>query len=135
LIKIGSFDDPTISQGVNGFKADGDGEYDINLSFTTGGNTNKTFTGGDSLQYTISGSGISASSFDFLSHPAGGHGPFITAAHIQNTTGAGSGGSGWVADSVGGTIHLQDVPEPSSFLLVGLGVVGILAWSSRRTAA
>jgi hypothetical protein len=135
LIKTGSFDDPTISQGVNGFKADGDGEYDINLSFTTGGNTNKTFTGGDSLQYTISGSGISASSFDFLSHPAGGHGPFITAAHIQNTTGAGSGGSGWVADSVGGTIHLQDVPEPSSFLLAGLGVVGILAWRSRRTAA
>jgi hypothetical protein len=95
LIKTGSFDDPTISQGVNSFKADGDGLYDIKLSFTTGGNVNKIFTNGDSLQFTISGAGISASSFDFMSAPSGDHGPFITAAHIQNTTGVGHGGSGW----------------------------------------
>jgi hypothetical protein len=134
LTKTGSFDVPTIGQGVDSFKADGDGDYDINLSFTTGGNVAETFTNGDSVQYTISGDGISASSFDFLSHPDGGQGPFTTAAHIQNTTGAGSGGSGLVADSTGGTIQLQNVPEPSSCLLAGLGLIGMLVWRTRRMA-
>jgi len=128
LIKAGSFDTPTISEGENAFKADGDGYYDLKLSFTTGGNTSKTFTNGDTLQYTITGTGISASSFDFLSFTTGGDsGPFTTAAHIQNTTGAGDGGSGWVADSTGGSIHLVDVPEPSSVVIALLGVVGLFA--------
>jgi hypothetical protein len=41
LIKTGSFDTPTIGQSANAFKADGDGLYDIQMSFTTGGNTSK----------------------------------------------------------------------------------------------
>ncbi len=133
LIKTGAFDTPTISQGVNAFKADGDGDYDIQLSFTTGGNTNKTFTQGDSIQYTITGAGISASSFNFLSNPDGGHGPFTTAAHIQNTTGAGNGGSGWIADTSGGSFHLIEVPEPSSIALAFFAMacsVGI--WRRRK---
>jgi len=118
LVKGGSFDTPTISQGDNAFKADGDGEYDILLSFTPGGNTSKTFTIGDSLQYTITGAGLTANSFAFLSNPAGGHGPFYFAAHSQNTTGAGSGGSGWVTGpaTTGGAI-----PEPAAATLALLG--------------
>ena len=132
LVKGGSFDTPTISQSEDAFKADGDGKYDVHFSFTTGGNVSKTFTTGDSLHYTITGAGISASSFDFLSTPAGGHGPFITAAHVQNTTGVGSGGSGWVADTTGGTIVTQSVPEPTSVALFALGLVGMAAWGRRR---
>jgi hypothetical protein len=132
LVKLGSFDTPTIGQGEDAFKADGDGKYDIQLLFTTGGNTSKTFTNGDSLQYTISGTGISASSFDFLSTPAGGHGPFVTAAHVQNTTGAGSGGSGWVADNTNGSISIVTVPEPSSVVLLALGFLGLVAWGRPR---
>jgi hypothetical protein len=132
LVKGGSFDTPTIDQGENAFKADGDGKYDIHFSFTTGGNVSKTFTTGESLQYTITGAGISASSFDFMSAPDGGHGPFITAAHVQNTTGVGSGGSGWVADTTGGTIVTQSVPEPTSVALFALGLVGTAAWGRRR---
>jgi PEP-CTERM motif len=132
LVKGGSFDTPTIDQGENAFKADGDGKYDIHFSFATGGNVSKTFTTGDSLQYTITGAGISASSFDFMSAPDGGHGPFITAAHIQNTTGVGNGGSGWVADTTGGTIVTQIVPEPSSVALFALGSVGMAVWGRRR---
>jgi hypothetical protein len=50
----------------------------------------------------------------------GGAGPFVTAAHIQNTTGAGHGGGGGVADTTGGTFH-GSVPEPSSIALAALG--------------
>jgi hypothetical protein len=132
LVKGGSFDTPTISQGEDGFKADGDGKYDIQFLFTVGGNVSKTFTTGDSLQYTITGAGISASSFDFISTPAGGHGPFITAAHVQNTTGVGNGGSGWVADTTGGNITTQTVPEPSSVALFALGSVGMVVWGRQR---
>jgi hypothetical protein len=132
LIKTGSFDTPSIDQMVNGFKADGDGLYDISMSFTTGGNMSKTFTGGDTLQYTISGNGISASSFNFLSAPDGGHGPFVTAAHIQNTTGAGSGGSGWIADSNSGNIVLTNLPEPSTILMAALGAIGLVGLRLRR---
>jgi hypothetical protein len=124
LVKGGSFDTPTISQMEDGFKADGDGLYDIQFGFTVGGNTSKTFTNGDSLQYTITGTGLTATSFDFLSTPDGGHGPFTMAAHIQNTTGPGSGGSGWIADSTGGT--LTPVPEPATFVLFG-SALAILA--------
>jgi hypothetical protein len=132
LIKTGSFDAPDVNQGVNAYKADGDGDYDIKLDFTTGGNVSKTFTSGDSIQYTINGTGISAASFNFLSQPDGGHGPFITAAHIQNTTGLGSGGSGWVADSTGGSFHFGNTPEPSSFVLAAGGIVGALMLVRRR---
>ncbi len=136
IVKSGSFDTPTIHQGVNAFKADGDGDYDIQFSFTTGGNVSKTFTNGDVLQYAITGNSISAESFDFLSNPDGGHGPFVTAAHIQNTTGAGSGGSGWVADTTGGTIVITNVPEPSSILLGALGLIaGVVPCCRRRRAA
>ena len=121
LAKTGSFDTPSISQGVDGFKADGDGKYDIQLSFTTGGNASKTFTNGDSLKYTITGAGLTANSFAFLSQPDGGHGPFYFAAHSQNTTGAGSGGSGWIT---GPATSGSPIPEPASAALAVLGSLG-----------
>jgi hypothetical protein len=116
-VQGGSFTLPTITQTLNGFMADGDGKYDINLAFAVGGNTSQTFGNGDSLTYDVSANNgtLTANDFNHLSAPAGGHGPFFTAAHVQNTTGAGSGGSGWIAP----------VPEPSATLLVPLG--GILA--------
>jgi hypothetical protein len=113
--KGGSFTDPTITQGEDAFMADGDGKYDIQLAFAVGGNASTVFGVGDSVSYDISATGLTANDFNQLSTPAGGHGPFFTAAHVQNTTGTGSGGSGWIAP----------IPEPSATLLVPLG--GILA--------
>ena len=61
--------------------------------------------------------GLTASAFDLLSTPAGGHGPFFTAAHVQNTTG---GGSGWIAP--GGA----SVPDgASTAILLGIALLGI----------
>jgi hypothetical protein len=119
-IKSGTFDTPTISQGLNAFKADGDGDYDISFGFTTGGVANKVFGAGETDTWDISATGLTANDFNQLSAPDGGHGPFFTAAHVQNTTGAGSGGSGWISPSV---------PEPSATLLVPLG--GILGFVLR----
>jgi hypothetical protein len=127
LAQTGSFDTPSISQGVDAFKADGDGFYDILLSFSSGGNVNKTFTQGDILEYTISAPGLTATSFDFLSAPAGGHGPFHLAAHIQNT--GGGEDSGWVTDSTGGSLI---VPEPTSATLALLAMSMLLVALSRH---
>ncbi len=39
------------------------------------------------------------------------------------------------AQSVAGSITVSAVPEPSSYLLMGLGVAGLLAWRRRQQAA
>jgi len=115
--KTGTFDDPTISSGANAFKADGDGKYDILFGFATSGSGGGVhqFGVGDSVQYTVTGIGsLVAASFNFPSSPDGGHGPFLTAAHVQSI-GEGSD-SGWVT-----------LPEPVTLGLMALGFVGLAA--------
>lgn len=110
--KIGAFSDPSISLGTNAFQADGDGRYDILLSFSVAGPSNR-FTQGDSVSYTITGiPTLTAASFGFLSAPAGGHGPFYHAQHVQ---GIGEDGalSGWVTG--------PRVPEPATLAALALG--------------
>ncbi|MBI2826021.1 MAG: hypothetical protein HYX69_15155 [Planctomycetia bacterium] len=121
--KSRAFTTPTIATAANAFKADGDGFYDIDLAFAVGSGAS-TFRSGDSIEYTITGiASLNALSFNFLSKPAGGHGPFIMAAHVQNTGGAGGGSSGWVTDSGGGQVL---IPEPATCLLAALAGLGIL---------
>ena len=112
----------SITQGVDCCKADGDGFYDIQLGFATNGTG---FQSGQTVVYDITGiSGLTASSFDFLSTPAGGHGPFLTAAHVLNTTGVGSGGSGWIAPN--------PVPLPAAVWLFGSGLLGLAGIARKR---
>lgn len=120
LGQTGAFILPTIGQTTNGFKADGDGFFDIRLTFDSSGTNEHRFTAGDSLRYSVSGSGLLASSFVFLSSPDGGDGPFYSAAHV-NATGAGGLESRWIAA----------VPEPSSALLLIAGA-GLLGRRRRR---
>jgi hypothetical protein len=80
-VKAGTFTDPVLAVGVNAFQADGDGLYDIELAFANSGA--ERFGAGE-VSYTITGiPALTASSFNFLSAPAGGNGPFHTAAHVQ----------------------------------------------------
>ncbi len=118
----GGYDAPAISLGVNTFKADGDGKYDILFNFSIGGSEANRFTANESLVYEISGiPGLTAADFGCLSQPAGGAGPFYAAAHVQRI-GAGLV-SGWVSATDAMSFPL--VPEPQPTALLGFGAA---AW-------
>ena len=117
--KTGSFGDPTISVGIDNFKADGDGYFDIEIAFVK--SESKRFGVGDKVEYTITGiDSLTVGSFDFISTPDGAPGIFITAAHV-GATGQDNGQSGWVS-----------TPEPSSFFLLSMGALGFLFYARRR---
>jgi hypothetical protein len=121
----------TPSLATDSFKADGDGFYDISFGFpTTSGNT---FGSGTQAIFDIeatnaaTASALMPESFAFLSKPAGGHGPFYAAAHVQNT-GVGNSGSGWIAPSGFTTV----VPVPAAVWLFGSGLMGLVAIAHRK---
>jgi hypothetical protein len=108
---------PSPDLGTDAFKADGDGKYDIRFDF--GLTPSTAFSASDYLTYTITGiPTLTSSNFQFLSKPAGGHGPFYAAIHVL---GIGImdvndlSDSGWVA---GQPSTLVVVPEPASGLLL-----------------
>lgn len=118
--KSGTFADPSITAKVDNFKADGDGLYDIEFAFAT--KAGDRFGAGESLEVTITGiASLTASSFNFVSTPDGGHGPFVTAAHVQGIADTGDGTSGWVT-----------VPEPSTLALGALGAISLSLFAARR---
>ena len=123
LPSSGSYDLPVIGQVANSYKAGSDKYYDINLMFESS-NANsgvKRFTQGDVLVYNVTGSGITAGSFDYYSDPGGAAGPFHSAAHIQNTPN-GEGCSVWVSTA----------PEPSAAIYSLLTATVGFALSRKR---
>jgi hypothetical protein len=100
--------------GLTGYKAGGDGYYDIVIVFPT--SRLKRFSAGETVIVDFLATGLTEDYFRSLSSPGGDSqaGPFLSAAHVQ---GIGEY-SGWVAPS-------SPVPEPSTLLLLASGVVSL----------
>jgi len=99
--------------------------FDIEFDFFTNGNN---FGAGDVLVYDIfSPAPIDANTF--LAFNSSGKGPFETAAHVQSI--GLNGGSGWIAPGSGS----NPVPEPTTMLLVGIGLIGLIGFGCKRFKA
>jgi len=107
----------SVLKGADSFKADGDGLYDINFTYTPG---TKAFGAGESQTYFITTRAgvISASDFtNYLSATGGGNGTWAAAVHVQNTP-SGQGGSAWVG-------AVNPVPVPAAVWLFGSGAAAL----------
>lgn len=122
-IKTGDFDLPKLAFALNAYKADGDGFYDIKLTFSP--KNSERFNYGEKLSYQVSYSGgtIEETSFSFLSEPGGEIGPFTSAAHVRGT--ANGSGSAWISS----------VPEPTTALYTMVAAGICLTVRRRRPAA
>jgi len=119
-----------IVTGIDAFKADGDGYYDILFHWKD----NELITGQTAV-YLITGiADIEVLDFNFFSTPKkNDETSFLSAAHVQ---GIGSG-SGWVAPTEGnyddgGGGGGNGVPEPSTIILLGAGLFGLGLFGKRN---
>jgi len=116
-----------ILTGVDAYRAGGDGYYDIVFDFPPPpGNNAARFNAGEDLVYTITGTGITADSFNFFGEPGPGEGnpgPYLSVARFQST-GPDQEGSDWVGA----------VPVPAAVWLFGSGLLGLVGIARRRRA-
>ena len=111
----GSFNTPIISTGLDAFKADGDGYFDILIDFKPTNGPNKRLGAGEAAVFIITGiSGLTADSFNFISEPNGGAGEYKTVSHVVGI-GQGCQYSGWIA-----------TPEPATLAVLLIGSLALL---------
>ena len=111
----------TFNFGLDSFQADGDGRYDILIDFST--DAANRLLAGETVVFDVTSTtvGFTANSFLVFSAPGGGNGPFRAAAHIQSLP---NGESDFITET--------EVPEPTSMLLLGSGLVTLAAGLRKR---
>lgn len=121
-----------IGLGSNSFDTPGNqGLFDIAIDFGNRNQDSIRFDAGETLTFSITGSGLMASMFNVASAPQQGTSNFALARIQGIATGEGSAS---VADGDGSGGGGLPVPEPGALGLLGLGVVA-LGLSRRRKAA
>lgn len=115
-------------KGVNVDKADGDGWYDWGIYFDSA-----QLSGGNSLTFKITGSGILENQFNFTSSPNKGADSigttaYYAAAHIQGAASVQSGSTFFGS----GQGSVTATPEPSTMLITAVGAIGFLGYGLRR---
>ncbi|MFZ5556520.1 MAG: PEP-CTERM sorting domain-containing protein [Pseudomonadota bacterium] len=132
-----------VTSASNCCKADGDGFFDLLLSFDTSAGAGR-FDNGDVSVFSLTVTGLSVATFNSLSEngPAGKTG-FLSAAHVQGIAptqcndpsesevpGQNVCTSGWVYAQV--RRPPVEIPEPSALLLSGVALAGFAALRRRR---
>ncbi len=108
----------SIGVGDNAFKADGDGLFDILFEFPT---SVDIFATDQTVVYHVSGPTVADFVlFSSTDSPAGGEGPFLSAAHVLSI------GVDETSQWVGA------VPLPATVWLMGSGLVALGAFARRR---
>jgi hypothetical protein len=134
-----TFDPSTgVTLGLNHVNADGDGYYDIELNLDDLG---KLTAANPTQSFLIEGpNGLDVSDFEYKSGANGSDikqykssfGPYFAAAHVQSISA--DPGSTWIyaeVDDDGDIIEV--VPEPSTVILLGSGLLGLLYAGRRRS--
>jgi len=105
----------SVEANPDGFKADGDGWFDIFFDFPTAAGS--TFDEGEMSIWTLVIPGITVDDFLELSAPGGGQGPYYSAVKLGN--------SYWAPET------WTRVPEPATLSLLAVGLLGGAAFRKR----
>lgn len=126
----GSVGTVVTDSGTDGFKADGDGLYDILIDLPPPpGDDASRLNAGESIVFDITRADGALTALDFfgLSTPENGDnpGPFLAAVKLQ-VTGDDENGSAWVSAT------LVPLPAAGWLLISSLGLLGFVARRRRR---
>jgi len=123
----------TVITGVNKFKADGDGKFDILFAWTNANSllADQTVVYIITLPTTIQGS-FDATSFNAHSTTSDKR-DIYSAAHVQGI-GTDESLSGWIGSGSGGEGEEDPpvIPEPATMLLLGSGLIGFAVCGKKR---